>query len=46
MVSKHPAKVYYPDSDGQPMADNTKQFQWIVTIEIVVFCLFCREIGF
>ncbi len=24
---------YYPKSDGQPMADNTKQFQWIVTIK-------------
>jgi hypothetical protein len=22
----------YPESDGPPMADNTKQFQWIVTI--------------
>jgi Uma2 family endonuclease len=25
--------VKYPDSDGNPMADNTKQFRWIVTIE-------------
>jgi Uma2 family endonuclease len=25
--------VVYPDSDGQPMADKTKQFRWIVTIE-------------
>jgi len=23
----------YPESDGQPMADNTLQFEWIVTIE-------------
>jgi Uma2 family endonuclease len=23
----------YPDSDGQPMADNTKQFRWIVIIK-------------
>jgi Uma2 family endonuclease len=23
----------YPDSDGQPMSDNTLQFRWIVTIE-------------
>jgi Uma2 family endonuclease len=23
----------YPDSDGKPMADNTKQFEWIVTIK-------------
>jgi len=26
-------EVIYPDSDGQPMADNTLQFQWIVTIK-------------
>ena len=25
--------VIYPDSDGQPMADNTKQFRWIVVIQ-------------
>ncbi len=25
--------VVYPESDGKPMADNTKQFRWIVTIE-------------
>ena len=25
--------AHYPDSDGQPMADNTLQFQWIVTIQ-------------
>lgn len=25
--------IIYPDSDGQPMADNTKQFRCIVTIQ-------------
>lgn len=25
--------VFYPESDGNPMADNTKQFRWIVVIE-------------
>jgi Uma2 family endonuclease len=25
------SEIIYPDSDGQPMADNTLQFQWIVT---------------
>lgn len=25
--------VVYPDSDGEPMADNTLQFQWIVVIK-------------
>ena len=26
-------EIIYPDSDGQPMADNTKQYRWIVTIK-------------
>ncbi|MBV8313575.1 MAG: hypothetical protein JOZ53_01315 [Planctomycetaceae bacterium] len=26
-------EVIYPDSDGQPMADNTLQFEWITTIK-------------
>lgn len=26
-------QIDYPDSDGQPMADNTKQFRWITTIQ-------------
>jgi Uma2 family endonuclease len=25
--------IEYPDSDGQPMAENTLQFQWIVTVK-------------
>ncbi len=29
----HQAEIIYPESDGKPMADNTKQFRWIVTIE-------------
>ncbi len=28
-----PAEIVYPESDGRPMADNTLQFRWIVTIE-------------
>lgn len=28
-----PAEVIYPESDGKPMADNTKQFRWILVIE-------------
>lgn len=32
-MSTNPHYVYYPESDGRPMADNTKQFQWIVTIK-------------
>jgi Uma2 family endonuclease len=26
-------EIIYPDSDGQPMAENTLQFEWIVTIK-------------
>lgn len=36
MVQLQPSskpEVVYPDSDGQPMADNTKQFRWIVVIQ-------------
>ena len=29
----HSQAIEYPDSDGLPMADNTLQFQWIVTIQ-------------
>ncbi|NJM71482.1 MAG: hypothetical protein HC862_15330 [Scytonema sp. RU_4_4] len=28
-----PSEVIYPESDGKPMADNTKQFRWIVVIQ-------------
>jgi hypothetical protein len=26
-------EIIYPDRDGEPMSDNTKQFRWIVTIK-------------
>jgi Uma2 family endonuclease len=26
-------KIFYPDTDGKPMAENTLQFRWIVTIK-------------
>lgn len=35
--------IEYPDSDGQPMADNTKQFRWIVTIKENLELLFVHE---
>ncbi|PNJ96910.1 hypothetical protein CEP14_05075 [Cylindrospermopsis raciborskii C04] len=25
-------EIVYPESDGQPMADNTRQFTWIVKV--------------
>jgi Uma2 family endonuclease len=36
-------KIVYPESDGQPMADNTKQFRWIVTIEGGLDALFKND---
>ena len=40
--STQPA-VIYPDSDGQPMADNTKQFRWIVVIQQNLEWLFAEN---
>ena len=34
LISKPPRPaIIYPDSDGQPMAENTQQYEWIVTIK-------------
>ena len=38
-----PQSVIYPDSNGKPMADNTKQFRWIVTIQGGLDALFKDE---
>jgi Uma2 family endonuclease len=38
-----PAEMFYPDSDGQPMADNTAQFRWIVTIKENLEILFADD---
>lgn len=35
-------EITYPDSDGQPMADNTKQFRWIVKIKENLEILFAE----
>jgi Uma2 family endonuclease len=37
------SELVYPDSDGQPMADNTKQFRWIVTIKENLEILFADQ---
>ncbi|NEO54555.1 MAG: Uma2 family endonuclease, partial [Okeania sp. SIO3B5] len=31
-LSQNNSEIVYPDSDGQPMADNTIQFRWITVI--------------
>jgi Uma2 family endonuclease len=33
MVSEIKSDLIYPESDGKPMSDNTKQFEWIVLIK-------------
>jgi len=33
LLSPVKKKITYPESDGKPMADNTKQFRYITTIE-------------
>ncbi|MBL1210459.1 Uma2 family endonuclease [Geminocystis sp. GBBB08] len=36
-------EIIYPDSDGQPMAENTKQFRWIVLLKENLECLFAQN---
>lgn len=36
-------EIVYPDSDGKPMADNTKQFRWIVTIKENLELIFANQ---
>ncbi len=36
-------QIVYPDSDGQPMADNTRQFEWIVLLKENLDCLFAAD---
>jgi Uma2 family endonuclease len=38
-----PTDIIYPESDGKPMADNTKQFRWIVTIKENLEWLFAQD---
>lgn len=43
MVIASHRTIIYPDSDGQPMADNTEQFQWIVLLKENLECLFAQD---
>ncbi len=43
MVQQQLPALIYPDSDGQPMADNTKQFRWIVVIKENLELLFAAN---
>lgn len=35
--------IFYPESDGKPMADNTKQFRWILTIQQNIDWLYAND---
>ena len=41
--SIQPKPIEYPDSDGQPIADNTKQFHWIQKIYMNLAALFAND---
>lgn len=43
LPSSNKKDIIYPESDGQPMADNTKQYRWIVTIQGGVDTLFQND---
>jgi Uma2 family endonuclease len=36
-------EIIYPESDGKPMADNTKQFRWILTIQQNIDWLYAND---
>jgi Uma2 family endonuclease len=38
-----PPPIEYPDSDGKPMADNTKQWRWIATLKGNIEALFAAR---
>ncbi|MGF1492841.1 MAG: Uma2 family endonuclease [Microcoleaceae cyanobacterium] len=42
LTPETPTEIIYPDSDGQPMADNTEQFRWIVVIKENLEILFAN----
>src|SRR5260221_6389162 len=43
VVTFSPQSIEYPDSDGEPMADNTLQFRWIVTIQGGIDVVFAQN---
>jgi Uma2 family endonuclease len=43
-IAPVPASITYPDCDGEPMADNTQQFRWIVVIKENLEILFASRV--
>ncbi len=42
--AKPPSPIHYPDSDGKPMSDNTKQARWMTVLFGNLSALYCEEI--
>lgn len=38
-----PERYLYPESDGNPVADDTRQFEWIAKMQGALDGLFCRD---
>ena len=45
LPSPQKPEVIYPESDGKPMSDNTKQFRWIVVIQQNLEWLFADNLN-
>jgi len=43
IIPKKPPRIIYPETDGNPMAENTKQFRWIVTVKEGLEALFAAD---
>jgi Uma2 family endonuclease len=43
MLVETSAEIIYPERDGNPMSDNTKQFRWIVTIKENLELIFAND---
>jgi Uma2 family endonuclease len=43
VITQKLRQVHYPESDGKPMADNTEQFHWIVTIKENLESMFAED---
>jgi Uma2 family endonuclease len=43
MLVQSSTEIVYPERDGNPMSDNTKQFRWIVTIKENLELIFAED---
>lgn len=43
-IAKPAAAIHYPESDGLPMSDNTRQFNWIIVLATNLRALFAEQL--